>query len=75
MGTWRMLSSLDPNITPRGETTVQEPQRTIFVHTDTPDWKDYTGFNQYFLRAFWPSIGMRLTLLFNCRVCLLKCRT
>ncbi|KDQ21385.1 hypothetical protein BOTBODRAFT_150195 [Botryobasidium botryosum FD-172 SS1] len=58
MGTWRMLSGLDPNINIHGETVIQEPQRAIFAHTDTPDWKDYTGFNQYYFRAFWPSIGL-----------------
>ena len=49
---------LDPNITPRGHTVLPDPSRAIFAHCPTSDWRDYIDYNQYFLHASFPSMGL-----------------
>jgi hypothetical protein len=58
-GMWRMIGGhLDPKISARGETSVEDPARAIFAHCKRSEWRDKIGYNQYFLHATFPSIGI-----------------
>lgn len=59
LGMWRFLAGhLDPKIGPRGETTIEDPARVMFPHCSATAWRDKIGYNQYFLHATFPSIGV-----------------
>jgi len=59
LGMWRMIGGhLDPKISPRGDTSIEDPARVIFAHCKRGEWKDKIGYNQYFLHATFPSIGI-----------------
>ena len=59
LGAWRMYAGwLDPNITPRGYTVLPDPSRVIFAHCTTNEWRDYIDYNQYFLHASFPGLGL-----------------
>lgn len=59
LGMWRMMGGhLDPKIGPRGETSIEDPVRVIFAHCKRGEWRDRIGYNQYFLHATFPSIGI-----------------
>jgi len=59
LGMWRMIGGhLDPKIGPRGETSVEDPVRIIFAHSARGQWRDKIGYNQYFVHATFPSIGI-----------------
>ncbi|KAF8316420.1 hypothetical protein DL93DRAFT_2056393 [Clavulina sp. PMI_390] len=59
LGTWRFLSGhLDKTIPRSGETALADPARAIFAHCGGATWRDKIGYNQYFLHATWPSIGL-----------------
>ena len=49
---------LDPTIDKYGNTKLLDPARAIFTHCRADEWRDYTGYNQYFLHAAFPSIGI-----------------
>ena len=38
MGAWRTYASMDPDITPQGETTLPPPKRMWFLHQDVHEW-------------------------------------
>ena len=38
MGTWRSYCSLDPDISPTGETHLSPPRRIWFLHQDVREW-------------------------------------
>ncbi len=38
LGTWRTYASLDPDITPLGETTLPPPRRIWFLHQSASEW-------------------------------------
>ena len=56
-GFWRTYSSLDPTISPSGETDLPAPRRLIFPHIDAANWRDYAAMNQWVLRSAFPSIS------------------
>ena len=59
LGVWRMYAGwLDPTIDKRGNTKLVDPARAIFSHCRPDEWRDYTRYNQYFLHAAFPSIGI-----------------
>ncbi|KAG8773578.1 hypothetical protein FRC12_002456 [Ceratobasidium sp. 428] len=73
MGTWRMLASYDPHITARGEYThIPTPARAIFPHVEPKVWRDGPKFNQFFLHAVWPGIGLEFNDAWEDRVALTK---
>lgn len=57
-GMWRTYSSLDPSITPNGETSLPAPRRMIFPHIDAANWRDYSGMNEWVIYSTFPSIAM-----------------
>ncbi|KAH7335660.1 hypothetical protein B0J17DRAFT_600401 [Rhizoctonia solani] len=69
MGTWRMLASYDPHINVRGEyTKIPTPARAVFPHVEPKVWRDGPSFNQFFLHAVWPGIGMEFNDAWEDRV-------
>lgn len=73
MGTWRMLASYDAHITARGEyTKIPTPARAVFPHVEPKVWRDGPSFNQFFLHAVWPGIGMEFSDAWEDRVKLTK---
>ncbi|KDN33381.1 hypothetical protein RSAG8_13530, partial [Rhizoctonia solani AG-8 WAC10335] len=69
MGTWRMLASYDPHINVRGEyTKIPTPARAVFPHVEPKVWRDSPSFNQFFLHAVWPGIGMEFSDAWEDRV-------
>lgn len=70
LGAWRMYAGhlapgADPSasktgvaVGPRGETTLPDPSRVIFSHCNAAEWRDKIGYNQYFLHAAFPSVGL-----------------
>ncbi|CAE6531972.1 unnamed protein product [Rhizoctonia solani] len=69
MGTWRMLASYDPHINVRGEyTKIPTPARAVFPHVEAKVWRDGPSFNQFFLHAVWPGIGMEFSDAWEDRV-------
>ncbi|KAG9078831.1 hypothetical protein FS749_009101 [Ceratobasidium sp. UAMH 11750] len=76
MGTWRMLASYDAHITVRGEyTQIPTPARAIFPHVEPKVWRDGPRFNQFFLHAVWPGIGLEFNDAWDDRVALTKSST
>ena len=57
-GLWRMYSSLDPHIPHTGETSLPPPQRLIFPHCDSVQWRDRAGLNIFFLRTAFPGLSI-----------------
>ncbi|CAL1709260.1 unnamed protein product [Somion occarium] len=57
-GMWRTYSSLDPSISPTGETDLPSPRRMMFTHIDAANWRDYASMNQFVLFSAFPSITM-----------------
>lgn len=57
-GMWRTYSSLDPFITPDGDTTLPPPRRMIFTHVPSENWRDYAAMNQWVIRGAFPGMGM-----------------
>ena len=55
---WRTYSSLDPSITPNGETSLPAPRRLIFTHIDAANWRDYAAMNQWVIYSTFPSIAL-----------------
>ncbi|KAG8693894.1 hypothetical protein FRC11_002583 [Ceratobasidium sp. 423] len=54
-----MLVSYDPHVNVRGEyTKIPTPARSVFPHVEPKVWHDGPSFNQFFLHAVWPGIGM-----------------
>ncbi|CAE6342091.1 unnamed protein product [Rhizoctonia solani] len=73
MGTWRMLASYDPHINMRGEyAKIPTPARAVFPHVEPKVWRDGPSFNQFFLHAVWPGIGMEFNDAWEDRVKLTK---
>ncbi|KAG8726126.1 hypothetical protein FRC11_000798, partial [Ceratobasidium sp. 423] len=69
MGTWRMLVAYDPHVNARGEyTKIPTPARAIFPHVEPKVWHDGPSFNQFFLHAVWPGIGMEFNDAWDDRV-------
>ncbi|QRW23929.1 hypothetical protein RhiXN_10253 [Rhizoctonia solani] len=69
MGTWRMLASFDPFINVHGEyTKIPTPARAVFPHVEPKVWRDGPSFNQFFLHAVWPGIGMEFSDAWEDRV-------
>ena len=58
LGLWRTYSSLDPNITPSGQTVLPPPRRLVFPHVESKKWRDYASMNQYLIRGVFPSLVM-----------------
>ncbi|KZT58679.1 hypothetical protein CALCODRAFT_432171 [Calocera cornea HHB12733] len=54
-GLWRTYASLDPSITPLGQTRLPAPRRWLFPHVPADKWRDYASMNQYVLFASFPS--------------------
>ncbi|KAG9083404.1 hypothetical protein FRC06_004551 [Ceratobasidium sp. 370] len=76
MGTWRMLASYDSHINVRGEyTQIPTPARAIFPHVEPKVWRDGPRFNQFFLHAVWPGIGLEFKDAWDDRVALTKSST
>ena len=40
LGSWRTYATLDPNISPLGETVLPPPRRIWFLHQTTSEWSD-----------------------------------
>ncbi|KAF9534533.1 hypothetical protein CPB83DRAFT_755760 [Crepidotus variabilis] len=57
-GFWRTYSSLDPNISELGNTTLPPLRRMVFNHLDNYHWRDYANMNQWVLRSSFPSISI-----------------
>lgn len=57
-GFWRTYSSLDPNITPEGNTTLPFARRIMFSHLDANHWRDYAHMNEWVVRASFPSVTL-----------------
>jgi len=57
-GFWRTYSSLDPKITPEGNTTLPFARRIMFSHLDAHHWRDYAHMNEWVVRASFPSVTM-----------------
>ncbi|KAB5591852.1 hypothetical protein CTheo_4717 [Ceratobasidium theobromae] len=73
MGTWRMLASYDSHISPNGgHTKIPTPARAVFPHVEPKVWRDGPSFNQFFLHAVWPSIGLEFADAWADRVKLTK---
>ncbi|KAF8335775.1 uncharacterized protein EI90DRAFT_3152800 [Cantharellus anzutake] len=69
LGAWRMYSGwLDPTIDKRGKTKLPDPARAIFAHAYADEWRDYIGYNQYFLHAAFPSIGLETEIDWKGRI-------
>ncbi|KAG8907553.1 hypothetical protein FRB99_003711 [Tulasnella sp. 403] len=60
MGLWRIYSTLDPDITPGGKTTLAPPSRIIFPHIDFDEWQDGPRVNQVILHAAFPSASIEV---------------
>ncbi|KAL7422448.1 hypothetical protein Q5752_003096 [Cryptotrichosporon argae] len=56
-GLWRTYASLDPTITPAGQTHLPAPSRMIFPHVSAGKWNDYAKMNSFLSRAIFPSMS------------------
>ncbi|KAG8993557.1 hypothetical protein FRB93_001936 [Tulasnella sp. JGI-2019a] len=65
---WRTYSSLDPNISPDGQTSLLAPSRFIAPHIPADRWRDYAKMNQYILHAAFPSMGLQFESTWKDRV-------
>ena len=57
VGLWRTYSSLDPTITPSGDTQLPPPSRMILPHVQAGKWNDYAKMNSFLSRAIFPSMS------------------
>ncbi|KAF7365444.1 hypothetical protein MVEN_00417400 [Mycena venus] len=57
-GFWRAYSSLDPFISPTGNTTLPPPRRMWFNRLDAFRWRDYSTMNQWIVRSSFPDLTM-----------------
>ncbi|TFK20596.1 hypothetical protein FA15DRAFT_707948 [Coprinopsis marcescibilis] len=57
-GFWRTYSTLDPEITTSGNTTLPPARRLIFNHLDNAHWRDYALMNQWVTLSSFPSVTM-----------------
>ncbi|KAF7346010.1 hypothetical protein MSAN_01826900 [Mycena sanguinolenta] len=57
-GFWRAYSSLDPTISPSGNTTLPPPRRMWFNRLDAFRWRDYSTMNQWIVRSSFPDLTM-----------------
>ncbi|KAG8698063.1 hypothetical protein FRC11_014666, partial [Ceratobasidium sp. 423] len=73
MGAWRMLASYGPHVNARGEyAKIPTPARAIFLPVEPKVWRDGPSFNQFFLHAVWPGIGMEFNDAWEDRVKLIR---
>ena len=56
LGLWRAYSSLDPEITADGQTTLSMPRRLILPYAE--EWDDYAGMNSFVVSSAFPEIAI-----------------